>query len=144
MFYISLKNFIIDPLYVLYKALINVNSLSACASVKTSKLSGHCFNGSLRTYATWSGMSKSVRESQYIYPKSTTIKFGSKSLSKIEPNNNCKALTVFGQHLGSSLGLRLTQMALNSISLTTIQALRCLAYGPVRKGGAAPSHQAFF
>lgn len=69
-------------------------------------------------------MKKSVRESQYVYPKSMTIKTVSKILSKIEKNTRfsaCKEITVYGLNQGSSIGLRLSQTALNSISLTQIQ-----------------------
>ena len=61
-----------------------------------------------RFSSTWSGMDKSVREKQYIYPKSLTLKIGLKKLNKIEVNTICKAITVQGQFLGSSIGLRLS------------------------------------
>ena len=54
-------------------------------------------------------MKKSVRESQYVYPKSMTIKTVSKILSKIEKNTFCKEITVYGLNQGSSIGLRLSQ-----------------------------------
>ena len=68
-------------------------------------------------------MDKSVREKQYIYPKSLTLKIGlfRKKLNKIEVNTICKAITVHGQFQGSSIGLRLSQTALNSIILTQLQ-----------------------
>ena len=74
----------------------------------------------------WSCMDKSVREKQYIYPKSLTYplqrkKIGLKKLNKIEVNTICKAITVHGQFQGSSIGLRLSQTALNSIILTQLQ-----------------------
>ena len=72
-------------------------------------------------YATWSGMDKSVREKQYIYPKSLTIQIVNKKLSTIEINTICKAIIVHGQLQGSSIGLRLSQTALNSIILTPVQ-----------------------
>lgn len=62
-----------------------------------------------------------LEKSKYIYPKALCIKIGSNKLAKIEANTVCKAIVVHGQYQGSSLGFRLSQTALNSISLTQIQ-----------------------
>ena len=50
-----------------------------------------------------------------------TFKIGNKNLSKIEANTIIKAITIYGQFQGSSIGLRLSQIALNSIVLTPVQ-----------------------
>ena len=64
---------------------------------------------------------QSRTRTQYIYSKSLTIQIVNKKLSIIEINTICKAIIVHGQLQGSSIGLRLSQFALNSIILTPIQ-----------------------
>jgi NADH-ubiquinone oxidoreductase chain 4L len=75
----------------------------------------------IRYLATWSGMSKKERESQYVYPKSRVISLGSNTLQKIESNPICKSIVVHGQCQGSTLGFRLSQNILNNIFLTKEQ-----------------------
>ena len=64
---------------------------------------------------------KIIREKQNIYPKSVTIETGSKKLVQIEGNYICKSIVIHGQQTSSSIGLRLSQIALDSIVLTQIQ-----------------------
>ena len=49
------------------------------------------------------------------------MKIGSKTLIKIVENTICKTIVIHGQNVGSIIGLRLSQIALNSITLTVIQ-----------------------
>lgn len=55
---------------------------------------GYNTSAERKFYATWSGMSKSVRESQYIYSKSITLNTSLKKLTKIEVNTLCVAKAV--------------------------------------------------
>jgi len=53
-----------------------------------------------------------------VLPKSRIIKIGSTELNKIESNNECKSLVVYGSNLGSNIGFRLTPTVLNTLYIT--------------------------
>jgi hypothetical protein len=72
----------------------------------------------IKNYATWSGMSKSLRDKLNVLPKSRTIPVVSNKLIPLEPNNNCNKLVSYGSNLGSNVGLKLNISSLNSIYLT--------------------------
>ena len=84
-------------------------------------------------------MAKHIREMQYVLPKSRIIKIWPKTLNSIIPNNQCKAITVYGSILGNSLGLRLAQWILNSIVLTQTQ--KDIVIGMMLGDGHIPSEK---
>lgn len=49
-----------------------------------------------KNYATWTGMSKESRDKFNVLQKSRIISINSTKLKKIEPNNDCKSITVQG------------------------------------------------
>ena len=63
-------------------------------------------------------MTKELRIASYILSKSRIIKTGSTTLTKIQPNNKCKALVLHGSSLGSNIGFKLNPVDLNNIFLT--------------------------
>ena len=64
-------------------------------------------------------MSKEQREKLNILQKSRIISIKSK-LKKIESNNDCKLIAIYGSNLGSNIGLRLSQQSLNDLYLTPL------------------------
>ena len=64
-------------------------------------------------------MSKEQREKSNILQKSRIISINSK-LKKIEPNNDCKLIAIYGSNLGSNIGLRLSQQSLDDLYLTPL------------------------
>ena len=63
----------------------------------------------------------SLIKKQNITFKGQTIKMGQKNLQSILPNTHIKTIAPYGQYQGSTLGLRLSQFALNNLYLTQIQ-----------------------
>jgi hypothetical protein len=62
-------------------------------------------------------MSKAERDKLNILQKSRIITKNIK-LKKIEPNNDCKLIAIYGSNLGSNIGLRLSQKSLDNLYLT--------------------------
>lgn len=68
-----------------------------------------------KNFATWTGMSKEVRDKLNVLQKSRIISINySTKLKKIEPNNECKLIAIYGSNLGSNIGLRLSQQSLDN------------------------------
>src|ERR1700692_1404777 len=72
----------------------------------------------IRFYSSYHKMTKEKRMGLNVLPKSRIIKTGSTKLNKIEPNNECKSLVVYGSNLCSNIGFRLTPIVLNTLYLT--------------------------
>jgi LAGLIDADG DNA endonuclease family len=73
-----------------------------------------------KNFATWTGMSKEVRDKLNVLQKSRIISINSTKLKKIEPNNECKLIAIYGSNLGSNIGLRLSQQSLDNLYLTPL------------------------
>lgn len=75
----------------------------------------------VRMFVTWGGISNQERISRYVLSKARTINVGLKGLQKINPNIISKSLVLYGENQGSTVGLKLSQFALDNIFLTEIQ-----------------------